>query len=161
MTTTPVSIVPGAVVVDANVAVAISAKEADKETKAIDALDDYTSRDYELFAPGAISMEALYALCQKFKAGILTSVEYEDAVSNFEFLMDNIQPPPNGDVTIIRRAYEIGNGYGCSRSADGVYIALAEELARTRSSVLLTFDKELPKQAAKNAPTVNIHLLTV
>jgi len=41
-----------------------------------------------------------------------------------------------------------------------VYLALAEELMASYADVrLLTFDADLPKQAARNAPTVTIHLL--
>jgi hypothetical protein len=39
--------------------------------------------------------------------------------------------------------------------------ALAEELSETRSTVLLTFDQDMPNQAARNAPTVSVHVLTL
>lgn len=73
--------------------------------------------------------------------------------------MTSIYPPPNGDRSLIARAERIGADYGCSRSADGIYIALAEELSQTRPTAHLTFDKELPAQAAQNAPTVIVQLL--
>ncbi len=102
----------------------------------------------------------LYALCQKCQAGLITPVEYDDAINEFEILLSSILPPPNGEVSLVQRAHAIANGYGCSRSADSAYIALAEQLSQARSTVLITFDKDLPKQAARNAPTVTVHLLT-
>ena len=70
--------------------------------------------------------------------------------------MASVLPPPNGEASLIHRAEQIGSGYGCSRSADGLYIALAEELTATRPTILLTFDQGLPNQAAANAPTVTV-----
>ena len=35
------------------------------------------------------------------------------------------------DATLIKRAFEIQQSFGCSRSADSIYIALAEHLQRT------------------------------
>ena len=58
------------------------------------------------------------------------------------------------------RANQICEGYGYSRSADALSIALAEELSQTTTTRLLTFDQGLPKQVAQNAPLVNVHLLT-
>ena len=151
---------PGVVVVDANVAVAIVSNEARREAEATRALSAYAMQGYELFAPGAIVTETLYALCQKFQAGLLSAVEHVAAVNRFEVFMGILQPPPGGDAMLIRRGYEICDGYGCSRSADAVYIALAEQLLRTRPTVLLTFDQGVPNQVSKNAPTVTVRLLT-
>jgi predicted nucleic acid-binding protein len=162
--TTPLSNavpLPGAVVVDANISVAIASKETGRDVKATMELNAYAARGYEWFAPGAIVTETLYALCQKYQAGLITTVEHEAAVSAFEVLMSIIQPPPGGEVSLVRRGYKIGDSYGCSRSADAVYISLAEELTRTRPTVLLTFDQGVPNQAAKNAPTVTVHVLTI
>lgn len=74
--------------------------------------------------------------------------------------MQSVSPPPNGEASLILRADQIRGSYGCSRSADAPYIALAEELSRTYTTRLLTFDQGLPKQAAQNAPLVKVHLLT-
>ncbi len=65
MTTLPSSPppLPGAVVVDANIAVAISSKEAGRDVKATTELNAYAAQGYEWFAPGAIVTETLYALC--------------------------------------------------------------------------------------------------
>ena len=65
------------------------------------------------------------------------------------------------DATLIKRAFEIQQSYGCSRSADSIYIALAEHLAKTRTVEIVTFDGGLVNQAAKNAPTVKINVLPV
>jgi len=56
------------------------------------------------------------------------------------------------------RAEEIRGSYGCSRSADGLYIALAEELATTRPTELVTFDAAMPSHVAATAPTVTVRL---
>jgi predicted nucleic acid-binding protein len=73
--------------------------------------------------------------------------------------MITVQPPPSGDVALIQRAEQISNGYGCSRSADGIYIALAEELQQSVQTVILTFDQNMPNQAASKAPSVTVQLL--
>ena len=54
------------------------------------------------------------------------------------------------------RAEAIRAGYSCRRSADGIYIALAEQLTAVMPTTLLTFDQDMKSQAAKNAPTVTV-----
>jgi len=152
--------IKGTVVLDANVAISVSAKEAATEVKAKSTLSQYTSRGYVFFAPGVIVSETLYALRNQLTNALLTPTEYRQAILDFEALMKNIEPPPNGDAALIRRADQICTGYGASRSADAVYIALAEELSLTYATRLLTFDRGIPNQAARNAPTVSVHLLT-
>ena len=151
---------PGAVAIDANGVIAISSREAGRDAKATAELTRYASLGYEWYAPGTIISETLYILCGKFAAGILSPSDYALAVQTFERTMKSILPPPSGDKSLIARAQQIGAGYGCSHSADGIYIALAEELALTRPAVLLTFDQGLARQAAKNAPTVIVKLLS-
>ena len=51
--------------------------------------------------------------------------------------------------------------YGCSRSADGIYVALAEILAQTMPTVILTFDQNMQNQITRNAPTVTVQVLTI
>src|SRR5271166_3204870 len=51
------------------------------------------------------------------------------------------------------------SGYGCSRSADGIYIALAEDLTARGTAELVTFDTGMPNQVAANAPAVTVRLL--
>lgn len=148
------------VVLDANTGVAVAAKEAATEAKAKAALAQYTNNGYLFYAPGVIISETLYALRNQMQNRLLTPTEHGQAVLDFEALMKSVLPPPNGDASLIVRADQICIGYGASRSADALYIALAEELSQTRPTYLLTFDRDLPKQAARNAPTVNVHLLT-
>ena len=157
--TIPQASSPGALVLDANVAIAISSKETGRDTVATAEITQYVSSGYQIFAHGVLIAETLYVLCGKLNSGSLSPTDYATAVATFERLMASVLPPPNGDAALIRRAEQIGSGYGCSRSADGIYIALAEELAATQPTVLLIYDKELPKQATKNAPTVRVHLL--
>jgi len=71
-----------------------------------------------------------------------------------------IQPHSNGEIALVLRAEAIRGLNSCRRSADGLYMTLAEELAQTRPTVLLTFDEDMAKQAARNAPTVTVELLT-
>lgn len=149
----------GAVVIDANVAVAISSLEAGRDVIANAELIRYLSQGYELYAPGAIVTETLYALCQKRQTALMSAAEFDDAVDQFEVLMSIILPPPHGESSLVKVAHSIGKGYGCSRSADSVYIALAAELILTRPTILLTFDRGVPNQAAQQAPSVVVQLL--
>ena len=149
----------GAVVLDANVVVALASGEAGRDGAVTAEIARYGNMGYELFAPGVLAAEGLYVLCGKLNSGSLSPSDYATAVAVLQRTMAPVLPPPNGDNALIQRAEQISSGYGCSRSADGIYIALAEELARTRPTVLLTFDRELPKQAAKQAPSVTVQLL--
>jgi predicted nucleic acid-binding protein len=92
---------------------------------------------------------------------ILNAAEHKKSVEFFQDYMTIIQPPPNGETSLIKRAEEIRNGYGCSRTSDGLYLALAEELTAIRPTEFLTFDAGVINQAAKNAPTVSINLLPI
>jgi predicted nucleic acid-binding protein len=73
--------------------------------------------------------------------------------------MKSINPSPQGDIGFLLRAEEIRKGYSCLHSADGFFIALTEELAKSGPAELLTFDKRLVNVAASNAPTVKVNLL--
>ena len=151
----------GALVIDANIAIASCAREADKEAKANAAIVSYAGSGFSFYAPGVIVAETLYILCGKTQRGELTPAEHARAVLDFGTLMAHINPPPHGDASLIARAEQIRTGYGCSRSADGLYLALAEELSQTQPTFLLTFDADLQKQAVRNAPAVQVHLLTI
>ena len=61
--------------------------------------------------------------------------------------------------SLLKAAYAIGKGYGCSRSADSVCIALAADLILTCPTFLLTFDRGLPNQATQQTPSVVVRLL--
>lgn len=147
-----------AVVVDASIIVSISAKEAATYLAAENAIDVYIKSGWEFFAPNVIVAEVVFALCQKLAAGDLTEAEYEKAVESFLDLMKSISTIAD-ETDLVKRAVEIRKGYGCSRSSDSLYIALAEDLAKTRTVEILTFDKGMTNQIAKNAPTVTIKVL--
>lgn len=118
-----------AVVPDANVLIALCARENDKLQTAQTAVDDYTNQGYEFFAPSVLVAEVIFVLCQKLADGALTQPKYEKAIKAFEYYLNFISLSPNGEASLLKRAIEIREGYGCSRSSDGLYIALAEELA--------------------------------
>lgn len=149
------------VVVDANVMIAICAKEQIKQVAAKNAIEDYVVKGWFFSAPGVIVAEVMYILCLKLQDGSLTTALYEKAVENFFDYATNFLPPPNGEAALIKRAKEIRQSYGCSRSSDSLYIALAEELATSHNVELLTFDTGFINQAAKNAPAVKVNLLPV
>jgi hypothetical protein len=70
-----------ALVVDANVAIAVTARETGRDALAVAELSLYGSQGYEWYAPGAIVAETLYILCQKYQAMLLTTAEYENAAA--------------------------------------------------------------------------------
>ena len=125
----PMSSEAGAVVLDASVTIAISSKEERKEAAASAEILRYSGPGYRFFAPGAIVTETLYVLCKKLDSGVLSSADHTQSVQDFHALMGRVLPPPNGDGALILRTDAIRGAYSCRRSADGVYIALAEELA--------------------------------
>lgn len=147
-----------AAVIDASVLVSIASKEAATYLRAERAFDSYSKNGWEFFAPNLVVGEVIFALCQKFAAGVLTEIEYEKAVETFLDLMKNIAAP-NDETDLVKRAVEIRRNYGCSRSSDGFYIAFAEDLAKMRTVEILTFDKGMTNQILKNAPTVTVKIL--
>jgi len=149
----------GAVVLDANVLIALCAQEQDKFSKAKTTFDSYLSQGWLYYAPAVLLAETLYILCGKLQNGELTPVSHAQAMQLLQQYLLLISPPPSGDFSLAARAEAIRQGYGCSRSADGLYIALAEELAQHGPTELLTFDQGLVKQAAQNAPAVKVNLL--
>ncbi len=150
---------PDAVVIDANVLIASCAREATKLSQAEVVINEYAMNGVLFYAPGALIAEVLYILCKKQQEGVLGEESYREAIENLQDQMQAFFPSPRGDSALIARAEEIRNGYGCSHSTDSIYIALAEELAKTNDVELLTFDKGLEKQVAKKAPSVRVGLL--
>ena len=148
----------GAVVIDANILVSICSKEPSCQT-AEDALDNYASKNWAFYAPGAILTEVLFILCRKLQDGLLTEAEHEKAVKTFSDYMQGIRPSPQGDIRFILRNEEIRKGYSCLHSADAYYIALAEDLAKSLPSEFLTFDRRVINVVASNAPSVKVNLL--
>lgn len=148
------------VIFDANTMIALCAQEPLRYALTTAEVSSHANAGSVFYAPQIIVGETLYALRRKLTEGALTAAEHAQAVQSFHTRMSVVLPPPNGDAALILRADQICTGYGASRSADAVYLALAEELAASYADVrLLTFDADLPKQAARNAPTVAIHLL--
>ena len=145
-----------AVVIDASIAIAISTREADREPLASAELLRLSNAGYLFYAPGAILAETLFVLCHKLQNGLLTPVEHTQAIVDFGTLLLKILPPPNGEASLATRAEAIRSGYSCRRSADGIYIALAEELTTTMTTLLLTFDQDMKSQVAQNAPPVTV-----
>lgn len=148
------------VVIDVNVLISICTREA-SYTTAETALRDYASRNFAFYAPNTIVPEFLYVLCRKLQSGLLSEIEYEKASTAFKKQMDAILTPVGGDTSLIDRAKEIQSSHGCSHSADSLYIAFAEALAKSSTAEFLTFDKGIVNQIAKHTPTVNVNLLQV
>lgn len=149
----------GAVVIDANVLISVCSKEPTWQT-AENALNDYATKNWAFYAPGAILTEVLFVLCKKHQDGLLTNAEHEEAVKVFNDYMQGIRPSPQGDIGFILRSEEIRKGYSCLHSADAFYLALGEELAKNGPVEFVTFDKRVVNVAANNAPSVKVNLLT-
>jgi len=158
MATMPVS-QPPSLTIDANVLIALCAKEVDRYDMADAELTRCAQAGYRFYAPGVVIAECLYVLCKKLEDNSLSPTDHAAAVADLCTYMGMILPPPQGDRALIARAEQIRSGYGCSRSADGLYLALTEELAGEGPAELLTFDSELQNQVRKNAPSVVIRLL--
>src|SRR5258708_2095394 len=120
MTTIPSSSLAGAVVVDANVSIAVTAKEAVKEPRATARLAHYTALGYEFFAPGVLVSETLYVLCKKLETSSLTPTTQAQAIADLHTFLAFIEPPPNGEIALVLRAEAIRGSYSCRRSADGL-----------------------------------------
>lgn len=147
-----------AAVIDASILVSIASKETPTHLPAEAAFKAYSQNGWEFFAPNVIVPEVMFALCQKLTGELLTGPEYEQAVESFLDYMTIISTRDDG-TDLVKRAIEIREGYGCSRSSDGLYIALAEDLAKTRTVELFTLDRGMVNQAAKNAPSVVVKVL--
>ena len=151
---------PNAVVVDANILISICSKEQLTYTIADSAFKTYAQNGWEFFAPNVIVAEGMFALCNKLQAGVLTKTGYEQAIDFFVDYMQFIQTPDD-EPSLMKRAVEIRGTYGCSRSSDGLYITLAEELSQSRVTEILTFDQGIKNQVANHAPTVVLNLLKI
>jgi predicted nucleic acid-binding protein len=145
--------------IDANVLIALCSKEIDKYAIAHNELTRYAYAGYQFYAPGVVIAEALFVLCKKLEEHRLSASDHAASVVDLCAYMSMILPPPNGDRALVARAEQIRQGYGCSRSADGLYIALTEALAAGGTSEVLTFDGGMVNQAKASAPTVKVRLL--
>lgn len=148
------------IVLDANAMVALCAKEPLRYATIKAEIEGYAQAGNLFYAPNIIVGETLYALRRKLTEGALSDTEHLQAAQSLLIRVAAVLPPPRGEASLILRAEQICLGYGASRSADALYIALAKELSQTSPTRLLTFDRDLPKQAARHAASVNIHLLT-
>lgn len=150
---------PGIVVVDANIFISICSKEP-SEVTARTALSDYTARGWAFYAPSVILSEFLFAICRKLHDGDIDAAKHKKAVEDFKLsYLPALSFPPMGDAALYTRAEEIRSGYSCLHSADGFYLALTEEFAKSGAAEFLTFDKRVVNVAANNAPTVKVNLL--
>ncbi len=152
---------PHCVTLDASFVIGLCAKEPGKYLKAQTILSQRLAAGCALHAPHLLVMEASYVLCGKLQAGTLTAAEHAIAVANLQSLTTLIIFSSGGDVTLMRRAEQMRQGYGCSRSADCFYIALAEQLTTLQTSELITFDVGQQSQAIALAPAVIVTLLTL
>lgn len=150
-----------AVVIDANIIIAICSKEEDTSEKAQAAFKAYALQGAEFFAPNVLVAEVLFVLCQKADKGILTEAEHRIAIGFFQEYLAIISPPPNGETSLIDEAEQSRQGYGCSRTSDGLYIALAGHLAKERPTELLTLDNDLKIQVSKILPGVVVNKLSI
>lgn len=157
---TVTTIKPPSVILDANVVIAFCAREPGGYAKAKAELERYAKDGWNFFAPGVLSAEALFVFCKKLASGTLTAAEHAQAVQSLVTLMQGVLPPPNGEVSIIQRAEQIRGTYNCKRSADAIYLALADELTTVGTAEIVTFDDDMEKQAKTNAPSVSVKLLT-
>jgi hypothetical protein len=98
----------------------------------------------------------------KLTDGVISTTEHAQSIDAFLQLMAQVSPPPRGDTSLIRRAEEIRGGIGCSHSADGIYLALAEELPNNSITEVITFDNGMKAQAtASNSPVPVIVIPTI
>ncbi len=148
------------VTLDASFVIGLCANEPEKGVKAQTELNQRIADGSVLHAPHLLLMEAVFVLCGKLRAGTLTQPQHSQANASLHALASVIQFPDGGDITLLLRADQMQQGYGCSHSADCFYIALAEQLAAAGSSELLTFDAGQQKQAAAVSPNVKVTLLT-
>jgi predicted nucleic acid-binding protein len=155
------SVKPPATVVDASFVVGLCAKEANKHATAKAKLAQCAVDGAELFAPGLLVNEVMYALCNQRQSNVLGHQEYVLAMQSFIALMRNINPPPLGDASLITRADQILNSMGCSHTADSFYLALAEQLQASRTTTVVTFDEGMDAHAKATAATVQVELLPV
>jgi len=148
------------VVIDASTLIGLCAEEPRKVQQIIDALEQYFIQGCTLYAPHLIVMEALYILCKKESEGSLTQEQHQQAIVKLQTTLSTVLPPPNGDASLIARSAQLRQGYECRRSADSIYLALAEELSTLGAVELLTFDQGQAAQATAILPQISVKLLT-
>ncbi len=151
----------GAVVVDANIFVSLCTKEQATYSQSLAAFNHYSQQGWHFYAPHVVVSEVMFVLCKKLQDGMITSSEHTQAIQYFKRYLSSVYRPTGGDGSHIDRANQIISGYGCSRAADCLYIALAEEMSKAGPADFLTFDKGAVNQIQRNAPKVNVNLLPI
>jgi hypothetical protein len=125
----------------------------------------YTNDGWEFFAPAVAFSETLYVLCRQRNDGVLTQADYAIAVKNLIDLIPAINPPPNGEASLVARAEQIRGSYGCARSADSIYLALAEQLVFVATPAgqveAVTFDKKWENWVRANCPVLTGKIRTL
>lgn len=152
---------PKYAVIDASALIGFCATEPDKYAKVHAALQQYQVDGTILYAPHLIVMEALFVLCKKLQEGILAATDHALTLASLQSMLSVMLHTPNGDASLIARAETFRSGYGCSRSADTLYLALAEELSKQGQVELLTFDTGQEAMAVQYLPQITVQLLTV
>jgi len=150
---------PASVVVDASFLIALSAKEPGREARAHAHLAAYGAGGSQLYAPGVLVAECLYVLCKKLEAGLLTASQHHQAVLSLETYAGTIASPPGGEGPLVLRAEQLRGSYSCRRSADSLYLALAEALAASGTVELVTFDAGIQNQAAAARLVIAVRVL--
>jgi predicted nucleic acid-binding protein len=159
MVTNPALMNPDCVVADASMMISLRAREPGSYASTQAQMADDANHGCRFYAPGVIVSETLYGLRRKRSEGSLTAIEHEQAVQSFLAFLAILSPPSNGDRSLVARGEALRSGYGRSRSADRLYIALAEELARDPITEIVTLDESLPNRASRNAPSINVRLI--
>ncbi|MCC7307365.1 MAG: PIN domain-containing protein [Acidobacteria bacterium] len=144
---------PGIVGIDASIIVSIVSKETSTHLATEEILNRDTTDGAVFFAPNVLISEVLFALCQKAANGMLSEAGYQKAENAFQDILAGISMA-NNEAGLVRRAIEVRASYGCSRSSDSLYTALAESLASKNSVEIFTLDAGMTNQAAKDAPSV-------
>src|SRR5258708_32946668 len=95
------------IVADANVFIAICAKEAKTYPVALAQMRLLVQAGCAIYAPGVMFAETLYILCRKLENGIMTPVQHSHAIQRFRHGVRGVLPPPHGDASLAIRAEEI------------------------------------------------------
>ena len=151
---------PFAVVLDASTVIAYCSREVGRYESARRALHAAADAGSRFYAPGVLYAECLYVLCRKLADGQITVQEHALAVGALATLATGIESPPGGDASLVRAADAFQGQYGCSHTADTLYIALAAMLSRDCAVRLLTFDSGLERHGAACGDSGLVVLLT-
>ena len=141
---------PTAAVLDASAAVALCSREPSRDAVVRNYVAEAGVAGRKVYAPGAITGEALHVLCKKLARGELGPAAHALAVADLEGLARNLLPPPGGEHSLIAPAVRLSAGYTCDKSNDSLYLALAEDLAGRGEVVeVVTFDDDQARRAGR------------